>query len=154
MKSGKSFKRQLNAINQDNESFLRWVDEYGKSFSDNYQIICADSLFNWVLCQLQYEIESEECVINPEYILNILSSKMESSEEWFYVCDFNDAIVVYHGYPGGMYEVYSDLRIFKNIDEFFSVATFSGFLFPGSIHSDDEILSMFLKYLVTVTTKK
>ena len=71
-----------------------------------------------------------------------------------HVCDFNDAIVVYHGNPGGMDEVYSGLAIYENIDEFFSVYSLSGCLFPGSIHSEDEILSMFLKYLVTATTKK
>ena len=154
MKSRKSFTRQLKAINQDNGALLSWVDEYGRSFSDNYQNIFAESLFESVINELQYEIESEGFVLTPEYISKLLSDKMANSEDWIYVCDFNDAIVVYHGSPGGMYEVYSGLAIYENTDEFFSVYSLFGCLFPGSIHSEDEILSMFLKYLVAATTKK
>jgi hypothetical protein len=154
MKSGKPFEHELKAIKHDNDAFDDWVDEYGSSFSDNYQYIFADSLFESVLCDLKNEIESEDFVLNPKYISELFSEKIDSSEDWIYVCDFNDAIVVYHGNPGGMHEVYSGLAIYENIDEFFGVYSLSGCLFPGSIHSEDDILSMFLKYLVAATTKK
>lgn len=153
-KSGKSYEIELKAINQDHEAVLYWIYEYGMSFDEMEPAIDSDSIFESVIDYLQDEIEHEDNPITPNTLLALIREKISNTESYIHVCNVNEAVVVFHGSPAGMDLEYSDLAIYKNMNEFYEVYSQCGWLFPGKIHSDETILSMFLRHLVTASIKK